>query len=68
MKTQPIQFSRQWLAALLLAGSILAATIGLANWQSGSVKADSPEYQKGLPSQFHFKSIKGGRGGLGGEV
>ena len=74
MNTKQIQFNRQKVAALLLAGSILAATAGLtwaevslspANQGTGSVKADPMEYDSGLPSEFHLRSIKGRPAGAG---
>ena len=57
MNIQQIQFNRQKVAALLLAGSILAATAGLvwadisssqANWGAGSVEAGA-EAENGEP-------------------
>jgi hypothetical protein len=74
MNTKQIQFNRQKVAALLLAGSILAAIAGLA-WAdvstgqaqggAGSEKAGGVEYDSGLP---HPNSVKGGlAGGIGGD-
>jgi hypothetical protein len=77
MSTQQIQFNRQKVAALLLAGLILAMTIGLtwaevslnqANWGTGLVKAEAVGYDGGLPSEFHLSFVKGGKGGGSGEV
>jgi hypothetical protein len=74
MNTQQIQFKRQKVAALLLAGSILAAIIGLtwaevsvsqANGGTGSVKADAVEYDSGLPSEFQLRAGKGFAGTVG---
>ncbi len=68
MNTQQIQFNRQGVAALLLAGSILAAIAGLAwadatiqpKWGAGSEKAGAVEYDSGLSSESHLRSVKGG--------
>ncbi|MFN8454179.1 MAG: hypothetical protein U0401_05805 [Anaerolineae bacterium] len=79
MKTQQIQFNRRRVAALLLAGSILAATAGLiwadvnlsqANQAAALNKADSVEYESGLSPESHLNAVKGGRptGGGGGDV
>ena len=70
MNTQQIQFNRQKVAALLLVGSILAATAGLvwadgsisqANRGTGSAKADAVGYDSGLSSEFHLRAIKGSK-------
>jgi hypothetical protein len=69
MNTKQIQFNRQKVAALLLAGSILAATAGLiwadvsishANRGAGSVKADTVGYDSGLSSELHLRTVKEG--------
>ncbi len=71
MNTKQIQFNRQRVAALLLAGSILAATAGLvwadvnisqANRGTGSVKTDAVGYDSGLSSEPHLRSVKAGDG------
>jgi hypothetical protein len=75
MNTQQIQLNRQKVAALLLAGLILAATVGLtwtevsisqANQGMGSVKADAVGYGSGLPSEFHLRAVKGSKLGISG--
>jgi hypothetical protein len=75
MNTQRIQFNHQWVAALLLAGLILAATIGLtwadvsisqANRGTGSVKTDAVGYDSGLSSEFHLRAVKGAKPGASG--
>jgi hypothetical protein len=77
MNTKQIQFNRQKVAALLLAGSILAATAGLAwadvsisqaNRGTGSVKTAAVEYDSGLSPELHLRAIKGGRVGGGGDI
>jgi hypothetical protein len=99
MNTQQIQFNRPWVAALLLAGLILALAAGLA-WvgadargstfqpakmgqecayspqpgQTGlSAEVDCPgadlgKDEDGLRPWSPLKSVKGGRGGISGEV
>jgi hypothetical protein len=72
MNTKQIQFNRQRVAALLLAGSILAAIAGLA-WadvsigqpkgEAGSEKAGAVEYDSGLSSEFHLRAVKAGKMG-----
>lgn len=68
-----MQFNRYKVVALLLAGLILAAAIGLiraeANQAVALTKADSVEYESGLSPEFHLNAIKGGKGGIsGGDV
>ncbi|MFN8454176.1 MAG: hypothetical protein U0401_05790 [Anaerolineae bacterium] len=74
-----MQFNRQKVAALLLAGLILVTAIGLiraeanagqANREINSVKADEVSFHGGLSPEFHLNSVKGGRpaGGGGGDV
>lgn len=77
MNIQQIQFNRQKVAALLLASSILAATASLtwveislsqANQGTGAVKTEAVGYDSGLSPQFHLSSVKGGKGGICGDV
>lgn len=76
MNTKQIQFNRQKVAALLLAGVVLAATVvGLtwtdvsanrqANWGGGSEKAGFVEYENGLPSWSQHGFIAGRKPGVG---
>ncbi len=69
MNSQQIQFNRQKVASLLLAGLILAVTVSLtwadvsisqANWGEGSERADSVEGESGLSSESHLRAVKGG--------
>lgn len=68
-----MHFNRQKVAALLLAGLILVAAIGLiraeANQAAALNKADSVEYESGLSPVSHLNTVKGGKGGVsGGDV
>jgi hypothetical protein len=74
MNTKQNQYNRQKVTALLLAGSILAATAGLtyanlsfgpAERAAGPEKADSAHYARGALPWSHLRSVKGGaRGGV----
>ncbi|MFN8453731.1 MAG: hypothetical protein U0401_03520 [Anaerolineae bacterium] len=73
MNTQHMQFNRQKVAALLLAGAILAAgltwaevSISQASRGADAVNADAADHQSGLLPQLHFNSVKGGNAGAGG--
>lgn len=71
MNIQQLQFNRQQVAALLLAGLILAATIGLTwangsiSQETGSVKAATAGYDGRVWPWSQGNSVKGGaRGGI----
>ena len=74
MNTKQVQFNRQKVAALLLAGSILAATVVSLTWvdvsvnqanrEIGPAKAGSAEYDSELSSEFPLGSGKAEEGQL----
>jgi hypothetical protein len=96
MNTKQIQFNHQKVAALLLAGSILAVIIGLtwagtstsgSTFQPAQMEQSWPQlstvkgrklgvgsdgrtgfvdYESGLPSEFHLRTIKGAKPGQSG--
>lgn len=68
MNTQQLQFNRRKVAVLLLAGSILAASLAWTevslsqtNRETGSDKTGAVGYDSGLSPQFHLRYVKGGK-------
>jgi hypothetical protein len=66
MNTKQIQFNRQKVASLLLAGVILAATAGLT-WAGADESGSTFQPTQMGQSEFQLSSVKGRKLGVGSE-